>query len=67
MALGPEANLLFKPYGFTDIQIGICAITMLAKGVAGSILFSIYLKKTGNYKKALRTIIVMSFFIMVGL
>lgn len=58
---------MFKPYGFTDIQIGICAITMLVMGVAGSILFSIYLKRTGNYKKALRTIVVFSFFIIVGL
>lgn len=67
IALGSEANLLFKPYGFTDIQIGICAITMLVMGVAGSIVFSIYIKKTGNYKRALRTIVVMSFFIIVGL
>lgn len=67
VALGAEANLLFKPYGFTDIQIGICAITMLVMGVAGSIVFSIYLKKTGNYKRALRTISVLSFFIISGL
>ncbi len=36
-------------------------------GVAGSIVFSVYLKKTGNYRKALRTIVVSSFFIIVGL
>lgn len=40
---------------------------MLVMGVAGSIVFSIYIKKTGNYKRALRTIVVMSFFIIVGL
>jgi FLVCR family feline leukemia virus subgroup C receptor-related protein len=67
VALGAEANLLFKPYGYTDIQIGICAITMLVMGVVGSIVFSIYLKKTGNYRRALRTIVVISFFIIVGL
>lgn len=67
VALGAEANLLFKPYGYSDIQIGICAITMLVMGVAGSILFSIYLKKTGNYKMALRTIVVLSFSIIAAL
>lgn len=40
---------------------------MLVMGVAGSIVFSIYIKKTGNYKRALRVIVVMSFFIIVGL
>ena len=67
IALGSEANLLFKPYGFSDIQIGICAITMLVMGVAGSIVFSIYLKKTGNYRRALRIIVVLSFCIIVAL
>ena len=52
--------MLFKPYGFSDIQIGICAITMLVMGVAGSIAFSIYLKKTGNYRRALRLIVILS-------
>lgn len=40
---------------------------MLVMGVAGSIVFSIYIKKTGNYKRALRVIVVMSFCIIVGL
>ena len=33
---------------------------MLVMGVAGSIAFSIYLKKTGNYRRALRSIVILS-------
>lgn len=40
---------------------------MLVMGVAGSIVFSIYLKKTGNYRRALRIIVVLSFSIIVAL
>lgn len=40
---------------------------MLVMGVAGSIVFSIYLKKTGNYRRALRIIVVLSFCIIVAL
>ncbi len=67
IALGSEANLLFKPYGFTDIQIGLCAVTMLVLGVVGSILISLYIKKSNNYKWALRFVCVMSFVIITAL
>ncbi len=67
ISLGSLSNLLFKPYGFTDIQIGICAVVMLIMGVIGSILISLYIKKTNNYKFALRTVCVFSFFIITFL
>ena len=51
---------MFKPYGFTDIQIGLCAIVMLIMGVFGSVCFSIYIKKSNNYKRAIRGIVILS-------
>jgi predicted MFS family arabinose efflux permease len=37
---------------------------MLIMGVLGSIAFSIYIKKTSNYKKALRAIVIFSLIAM---
>jgi predicted MFS family arabinose efflux permease len=62
--LGSIANLLFKPYGFSDVQIGLCAIVMLIMGVLGSIAFSVYIKKTNNYKRAIRSIVAFSLIAM---
>ena len=56
IALGSEANLVLKPYGYTDIEIGICAVSMLLMGVIGCLTISLYIKKTSNYKKAIRVI-----------
>lgn len=67
IALGSIANLLFKPYGFTDIQIGLCAIVMLIMGVLSSVASSIYIKKTNNYKRAIRAIVVFSLITMTFL
>lgn len=50
-------NFLFKPYGFSDvnmtiiqIQISLFGIGMLFCGVAGSIMLSLYVKKTLKYR-----------------
>lgn len=37
---------------------------MLIMGVLGSIVFSIYIKKTSNYKKAIRAIVIFSLIAM---
>jgi FLVCR family MFS transporter 7 len=47
------ANFILKPYGYTDIQITICAILLIIFGVIGAILASLYIKKTGAYKRVI--------------
>jgi drug/metabolite transporter (DMT)-like permease len=54
--------MLFKSYDFEDMQIAIFGICLLVSGVAGSVLYTIYIKKTIQYKKA---IICACFFAMV--
>ena len=56
LSFGSTANLLFKPYGFEDIQIALLAVILIIFGVIGSISISLYIKYTINYKRAIRLI-----------
>jgi MFS-type transporter involved in bile tolerance (Atg22 family) len=45
--------MLFKSYNFEDIQIAIFGVCLLVSGVVGSVIYTIYIKKTIKYKKAI--------------
>jgi predicted MFS family arabinose efflux permease len=66
LSFGSISNFLVKPYGFEDIEIAVFGLCTIFSGVLGSVLFSVYIKKTGNYYRALRVIIFSSliFFIL---
>lgn len=65
VTFGAQANFLFKPYGFGDIQIAIFATVLLLAGVFGSIMVSVYIKKTSNYRLCIRVIPVLAFIFIV--
>lgn len=60
IAFASNCNFLIKPYGYTDVQIATNAILLMLVGTFGAITFSIYIKKTFNYKLALRSIAIAS-------
>jgi hypothetical protein len=45
--------MLFKPYGFEDTQIAIFGVCLLVSGILGSVIYTIYIKKTIKYKNAI--------------
>jgi hypothetical protein len=45
--------MLFKSYNFEDIQIAIFGVCLLVSGVVGSIVYTIYIKKTIKYKNTI--------------
>jgi hypothetical protein len=45
--------MLFKSYNFEDIQIAIFGVCLLVSGVIGSVIYTIYIKKTTKYKNAI--------------
>lgn len=45
--------MLFKPYGFEDTQIAIFGVCLLVSGILGSVAYTVYIKKTINYKRAI--------------
>lgn len=53
LSFGSTSNMLFKSYNFEDMQIAIFGVCLLVSGVAGSVLYTIYIKKTIQYKKAI--------------
>lgn len=56
-----------KPYHYSDIQIALFALVLLVLGVIGSIVWSLYLKKTTNYKFTIRAIPSISIVMMIGI
>ena len=56
VTFGANSNFIIKPYDYTDFQIAINAIIPTISGTIGSIVFSTYIKKTYNYKKAIATV-----------
>ncbi len=61
--LGSLSNMIFKPYGFLDIQIAIFAIAIIFAGVPGSMSFACYLKNSKSkykYKKVITLITVLT-------
>ena len=65
LSFGSTVNLLMKPYGFKDIQIAMFALVLIVSGVLGSIAWSLYLRKTLNYRFTIRAIPTSSMAIMV--
>jgi predicted MFS family arabinose efflux permease len=57
-------NLQMKPYGYTDVQISLFALILIIMGVCGSIIWSLYLKKSTNYKFTIRAIPTISLIFM---
>ena len=53
LSFGSTSNLLFKSYNFEDTQIAIFGVCLLVSGVAGSVIYTIYIKKTIKYKNAI--------------
>jgi FLVCR family feline leukemia virus subgroup C receptor-related protein len=64
IAFASNCNFLIKPYGYTDVEIAVNAVVLMGAGVIGSITFSLYIKKTFNYGKAIRTVAVGSVLLM---
>lgn len=57
IAVGVNLNFIFKPYGYSDVLIAVNFVTLMVFGIIGSILVSLYLKKTNNYKIALNVVV----------
>jgi hypothetical protein len=55
LSFGSTSNMLFKPYGFNDTQIAIFGICLLVSGILGSVGYTLYIKKTIQYKKAIKS------------
>ena len=53
VTFGANCNFIIKPYGYTDFQIAINAIVPTLSGTVGAVVFSAYIKKTFNYKRAI--------------
>lgn len=53
LSFGSTSNMLFKPYGFDDPQIALFGVCLLISGIVGSVLFTLYIKNTLNYKLAI--------------
>lgn len=60
IAFASNCNFLIKPYGYTDVRIATNAVLLMLVGTCGAIAFSIYIKKTFNYRVALRSIAIAS-------
>jgi len=56
IAFSSSSNFIMKPYGYTDIQIAINGVLLMVVGTVGSIVFSLYIKRTFNYKRVLMVI-----------
>lgn len=44
---------MLKPYGYENIQISVLGLILVLAGIASGVGFSIYIKKTLNYRKAI--------------
>ena len=53
---GTGANFLIKPFGYTDIEISISAVSLILLGTVGAIVFSVIVKRTGEHKKVINVI-----------
>jgi len=56
LAFASNCNFIIKTYGYTDIQIAVNAVMLMIIGTIGAIVFSLYIKKTSNYKITTRII-----------
>ena len=65
LSFGSTVNLVMRPYGFKDVQIAMFALVLIISGVVGSICWSLYLKKTTNYRLTIRAIPTISMVVMV--
>lgn len=54
-----------KPYNYSDIEIALFALILILLGVIGAIVWSLYLKKTTNYKFTIRAIPTISVIVMI--
>jgi FLVCR family feline leukemia virus subgroup C receptor-related protein len=64
IAFASNCNFIIKPYGYTDIEIAVNAVVLMGAGVIGSIIFSLYIKKTFNYRMVIRIIAIGSILLM---
>jgi predicted MFS family arabinose efflux permease len=60
-----NSNFIFKPYGYSDLLISVNTVILMVFGIIGSILLSLYLKKTLNYRRALLTMVLGSALMMI--
>lgn len=45
-----------KPYGYENTQIAVFSLILLTAGISSGIVFSVYIKKTLNYGRAIMVI-----------
>lgn len=60
IAFASNCNFIIKPYGYSDVEIAFNAILLMLVGTCGAIAFSVYIKRTFNFKFALRSIAIAS-------
>jgi hypothetical protein len=65
LSFGSTSNMLFKPYGYEDTQIAIFALFLLVSGITGAIVYTLYIKKTMKYRRAIMFACVSSIFFMI--
>lgn len=58
ISLMANSNFIVTSYGYSDIEIAINIVLLMVGGTVGSVLASLYLKKTGDYQKTLRTVVI---------
>ena len=51
-------NFILKPFGFTDIQVSSIFVIFMIFGIVGTVITIIYLRKTSNYRKIFRVLLI---------
>lgn len=67
ISFASSSNFIIKPYGYTDFEIASNAIFLMLVGIIGSIGFSLYIKKTSNYRLIVRCLAICSSVLMIVL
>lgn len=65
LSFGATSNFLFKPYGYENTTIAFQGICLIVAGVIGSIVFSIYIKRTNKYGFTIRLLTSISILILI--
>lgn len=61
--LSSMLNFLLKPFSFTDLEISILGMLVIACGALGAIVFSLYVSRTQKYSCCLKSSTIIAFFL----
>lgn len=65
LSFSSTVNFQMKAYGYSNEQVSVFAVILLIMGVVGSIVWSLFIKKTGKYGFVMKTVPLASSFIMI--